>query len=134
MFQMYCRWASIPEWEVYSLSETARRTHLPWVSTLTCHACAQHPPVLLICTHCLQRQFRKLKHPVKALCVICRAWTLVYRLLTPLNMTVRHKGEFGCRVCTNMYLARAKASLKTSSRSSRWMQWSMPSIEIVPVY
>jgi len=24
------KWASIPEWEVYSLSETARRTHLPW--------------------------------------------------------------------------------------------------------
>lgn len=25
------RWASIPEWEAYSLSEIARRSHLPWV-------------------------------------------------------------------------------------------------------
>lgn len=24
------RWASIPEWEAYSLSEIARRSHLPW--------------------------------------------------------------------------------------------------------
>lgn len=24
------KWASIPEWEAYSLSEIARRSHLPW--------------------------------------------------------------------------------------------------------
>ena len=30
------RWASIPEWEAYSLSEIARRSHLPWVRVLLC--------------------------------------------------------------------------------------------------
>ena len=30
------RWASIPEWEAYSLSEIARRSHLPWVRVSLC--------------------------------------------------------------------------------------------------
>lgn len=27
-----CRWETIPQWEAYSLSPEARRSHLPWVS------------------------------------------------------------------------------------------------------